>query len=51
MRKTLPKTLFAVIALLLAAPMLSACGDPINYNDRPLADRMCVPAYPTLSAC
>jgi len=42
MRKTLPKTLLVLLALLLAAPLLSACGAPINPDDRPLADRMCV---------
>lgn len=36
------KTLLAILVLLIAAPLLSACGDPINYEDRPLADRMCV---------
>lgn len=35
------KTLLALIIMLLAAPLLTACGDPINYEDRPLADRVC----------
>ena len=35
------KTLLALIAMLLAAPLLAACGDPINPEDRPLADRIC----------
>lgn len=35
------KTLLALITILLAAPLLTACGEPINYEDRPLGDRMC----------
>lgn len=35
------KTLLALIAMLLATPLLAGCGDPINPEDRPLADRIC----------
>ncbi len=35
------KTLLALFALLLAAPLLAACGEPINPEDRPLGDRIC----------
>ncbi len=44
------KTLLALFALLLAAPLLAACGDPINYEDRPLGDRIC-PQVGTSTSC
>lgn len=39
------KTLLAIAALLLAAPLLVACGDPIDPEKRPLGDRNCTPGY------
>ncbi len=44
------KTLLALFALLLAAPLLAACGEPINPEDRPLGDRIC-PQVGTHTTC
>lgn len=43
-------TLLALIALLLAAPLLAACGEPIKYEDRPLGDRIC-PQVGSIPTC
>jgi hypothetical protein len=50
METAMRKTLLALIAMLLAAPLLIACGDPINYEDRPLGDRLC-PQVGTSTGC
>lgn len=50
MEAPMRKTLLALIAMLLAAPLLTACGEPINYEDRPLGDRIC-PQVGTHTTC
>ncbi|WP_341899072.1 hypothetical protein [Ferrovibrio terrae] len=41
------KILLIVLAALFAAPLLSACGAPIDPADRPFQDRVCAPGYPS----
>jgi hypothetical protein len=46
MCKSMQKILIVLIAMVLAAPLLTACGAPIDEADRPFQDRI-RPGYPS----